>query len=137
MATGADTAPSPAALEVLELLLGGGRHYPYEKSDIGATPAAAVGASRVINAGDIAVLIGYALAETTGAASAAIRLRDGNLATGEVIARVDLLANESVRDFWTPHGVRVATGHLFLEVVSGSVEGVVFWKPQRQANYYE
>lgn len=137
MATGDVTPPSPAALEVLELLLGGGHHYPMEKTDIGATPGAAVVASRVINAGDIAVLMGYALAETTGAASAAIRLRDGNLAAGEVIARVDLLANESVRDFWTPHGVRVATGHLFLEVVSGSVEGVVFWKPVRREQYYE
>jgi hypothetical protein len=137
MATGVDTAPSPPALEVIEFLLGGGHHLPYEKTDIGPTPAAAVAASRAINAGDIAVMVGYAVCETTGAASASFRLRDGNNANGEVIARVNLLAGESVRDVLTPRGIRIFTGHLFLEWLSGSIEGVVFWKPQLHGNYYE
>ena len=134
----ADVIPPPVA-ELIEVLTSGRRwkHYPWEKTDIGPTPAAAVAASRAINIGDIAVLCGYAVAETTGTATAAIRLRDGNNANGEVIARVNLVANESVRDFWTPDGVRVFTGHLFLEVVSGSVEGVVYWKPQFEGNFYE
>lgn len=134
----ADVIPAPVA-ELFEVLSSGRRwrHYPWEKTDIGPTPAAAVSGSRAINTGDISVLTGYAVAETTGAATAAIRLRDGNNANGEVIARINLVANESVRDFWTPAGVRVFTGHLFLEVLSGSVEGVVYWTPQYEGNFYE
>lgn len=128
MATGDITPPSPAALEVLEVLLGVGRHHPYKKTDLGKTPGVAVTVSRQVFAGDVCTLYGWAVAETTGAASAAIRLRDGLDANAEVIARINLLASESDRDTFTPHGIIVSTGHLWLEVLSGSVEGVLFWR---------
>lgn len=137
MATGAEQPPSPAALEVLQVLIGGGHHYPWEKSDIGPTPAADVSASRVINAGDLAVLVGYSITEASDTGPAAIRLRDGNTNAGEVICRINLLPSESIRDTFSPVGIRVFTGHLFIEVLAGVVEGVVFWKPKRDGNYYE
>jgi len=120
--------PSPVAAEVIELLIGGG-HKPYCKTDIGPTPAAAVTASRqVIGGGDACELMGYALRETTGAATAALRLRDGNNAATEVIVAVNLAANESVRDMFTPRGLVIATGRVFLEWLSGSIEGVIYWR---------
>ena len=60
-------------------------------------------------------------------AGAAVRIHDGNNANGEVFARINLAANESVRDWYIPKGIRCFTGRVFLEVMSGSVEGVIYW----------
>lgn len=128
MATGDVTPPSPAALEILELLLGGGHHHGYRKTDLGKSPGVAVTASRQVFGGDPCTLYGWAVAETTNAATATIRLRDGSDANAEVIARINLAINESDRDMFTPHGIIISTGHLWLEVVSGSVEGVLYWR---------
>lgn len=97
------------------------------KSDIATAPGAPVVASRVVVNSDVHAVLGWAFAETTGTGGAAVRLHDGNNATSEVFARVNLAANESVRDWYIPKGIRCSTGRLFLEVVNGSVEGVVYW----------
>lgn len=110
----------------VELELGGHRR-PFHKTDIATSPAGAVTASRQVLGGDVTELVGWALAETTGLSPAAVRLRDGNSAAGEVLARINLAANESARDTFTTRGIRVFTGRVYLEVVSGSVEGVVYW----------
>lgn len=90
-------------------------------------PGLAVNASGIIiNAGVHAVL-GWAVCETSGTANAQCRIHDGNSANGEVFARINLLPNESVRDWYIPRGIRCFTGRLFLEMISGSVEGVVYW----------
>jgi hypothetical protein len=68
--------------------------------------------------------VGLSLAETSGVSSAKVRLRDGIDDTGTVIDVVTLAPNESVRDWYGPQGKRFGVG-LRLEVVSGSVEGVV------------
>jgi hypothetical protein len=111
--------------------LGGGSYtdiFTGKKTDIATSPGGAVNASRVIINSDVHAVLGWSFAETTGTTPATIRLHDGNAATGEVFARINLAANESVRDWYIPKGVRCFTGRLFLEVIAGSVEGVVYWQ---------
>lgn len=102
--------------------------FTTRKTDMSASVDGAIGASRVILGGDVRSVMGWAVAETTGAAGAALRLHDGGIATGEQFARINLAANESNREFFTPKGIRCSTGRVFLEIISGSVEGVLFWR---------
>lgn len=97
------------------------------KTDFGPTPGAAVNASRVVLNTDVHAILGWSICETSGVSNAQVRLIDGGAVGGEVFARVNLLANESVRDWYIPKGIRCFTGRLFLQVISGSVEGVVYW----------
>lgn len=70
-------------------------------------------------------LVGFALRETSGAASAVVVIRDGADATGAVLAPVTLGPGESVRDWFGPAGVNIAAG-CFVHIVSGAVEGAVY-----------
>lgn len=97
------------------------------KTDIATAPGGAVAASRQVINSDVHAILGWSFAETTNAAGATIRIHDGNQVSGEVFARINLGANESVRDWYIPKGIRCFTGRIFLEVVSGSVEGVIYW----------
>lgn len=72
-----------------------------------------------------ALLTGLALRETTGTAGAVARLHDGESASRRSIIPVSLAANESVREVVGLSGALYVTG-VFIEVVSGSVEGSVF-----------
>lgn len=74
--------------------------------------------------GDV-ILAGFAFAEATGAAPATVDLIDGNGAAGTFIARVNLLASESVRESLPYPGVHCRTG-LFVNVVAGAVLGSVW-----------
>lgn len=69
-------------------------------------------------------LHGFSLRETTGAASAIVRLHDGFDANGDLIATVSLIAAESVRD-WFEGGLAFGAG-LYAEIVSGAVEGAIY-----------
>jgi hypothetical protein len=71
-----------------------------------------------------AILMGLTVAETTGIAGAVVRIRDGTSAAGGVVEVVRLAPGESARDWYGPQGRRITNG-IYLEVVSGSVEGVV------------
>lgn len=107
----------------------GGRRWAARKSDIGSTPGAAIVASRILPAsGNVKALLGYALCETTGSQVASLRIHDGLTANTQAFARINLAANESTRDFILPYGVRCTTGELFIEMILGSVEGVIFWR---------
>jgi hypothetical protein len=101
--------------------------YTAKKTDLGATPGAAVTASRQVLNSDVHALIGWSIAETTGTAGATIRLWDGRNTTAEQFTRINLQPNESVRDWFIPRGIRCFTGAVFLQVIGGSVEGVVYW----------
>lgn len=101
--------------------------YTARKTDLAANPAGAVAASRQVLNSDVHALLGWSIAETTGTAGATIRLFDGANASGEQFTRINLQANESVRDWFIPKGIRCFTGRIFLQVISGSVEGVVYW----------
>lgn len=94
--------------------------------DIAPAPGGPVTASVQVIQGGANELCGWALTETTGTATAALRLRDGNSATSKVIARINLAANESVRDYFDAHHLEVVTGMIFLEWLSGSIEGTLW-----------
>ena len=106
----------------------GSRKWPWKKQDIALTPGGALTASRlVIEAGNVHRLLGYAVAETTGAAPAAFRLLDSTQADGSVFVRVNLAANESTRDTFGTSGLHCVSGSVYLQWISGSIEGVLFW----------
>jgi hypothetical protein len=109
---------------------GGGSYtdlFTGNKTDIALSPGGAITAGRIVINSDAHAILGWAFAETTGAAGATVRIHDGSNANGEVFARINLQANESVRDWYIPKGVRCFTGRVFVNVVSGSVEGVIYW----------
>ena len=70
-------------------------------------------------------LAGYSIRETSGTASAVVRIRDGFDNTGDILLTISLTAAESTRDWFMPGGIAFTIG-CYLEVVSGAVEGAVF-----------
>lgn len=103
-------------------------HFAWQKTDLALNVDQGVSVSRAIMSGNVRAVCGWALTEATGAATASIRLHDGNGITGEQFGRINLQANESVRDYFAPHGIRCSTGRVFCEVLSGQVEGVLYWR---------
>jgi hypothetical protein len=88
-------------------------------------PATAAGSSVDIIQGG-GVLLGWALEETTGAATARVVVGDGNVAgvPAQIIAPVRLAANESNREY--PPGGIVFRRSVTLQVTAGSVAGAVW-----------
>lgn len=119
---GADTPPE-AVLTYLRWLESQYRARPV---DIAASPGGAVGASRQVISGGASHLVGWSLAETTGAAAAVIRLRDGKGATDQVLATIRIPSGQCLPFALEHHGLCIETGNLWLEWVSGSVEGVLW-----------
>lgn len=70
-------------------------------------------------------LVGYALKETTGIATAELDLLDGTNVDGDLLAPITLAANQSVRDWFGPAGVSFGIG-LYAQLVSGSITGTVW-----------
>ena len=104
------------------------RHdHRWHKTDLAAQTGGTVSASRTVIAGDVCEFHGYAIRETTGAGAATLRLRDGN-AVGELLLPLSLAAGEADQQHISPHGVAVETGKIFLELIAGSVEGVIYWR---------
>jgi hypothetical protein len=66
---------------------------------------------------------GFSFRETSGSASATVRIYDGDTATGALLDAVQLSAGESAREFY-PGGIRAQEG-VYVDVVSGAVEGSV------------
>lgn len=118
---------TPATVEEILVHVEGKRHVAY-KVDIAPNVAGAVTSSRlVIGSGDVRSLIGWSIRETTGNAVANFRLHDGTSAANEVLANANLNQNESIRDIWYPWGIVVNTGSMWLEVITGSIEGVLYY----------
>jgi len=76
------------------------------------------------------VLHGWALANTSPAASTEIDLYDGTDTSGTVLFPVTLAANESSREWFGDRGVLFRNG-LYLNVASGGVKGCVFYRRHR------
>lgn len=73
-------------------------------------------------------LDGWAISESTGSAAAKVRIWDGTgIGAGNfLLAEIDLIAGgQSTDSLDSPAQVR--NNALFLQVVSGSVEGSVYW----------
>lgn len=73
-------------------------------------------------------LAGFSVRETTGAAGAVLRFRDGQISEGGLLLTVSLNPGESTRDWFLPNGIGFVRG-LSIEVVSGTIEGSVFLGP--------
>lgn len=73
----------------------------------------------------------WSFLETTGTARATIRLRDGSDTGAAVIVPISLSAGESTRDWLGPQGIPCRAG-VYLEVVSGSVEGSIVVAVRRE-----
>lgn len=102
--------------------------FGWKKTDLAANPATAVTASRQVLGGDVREIGGWSITETTGAAVASVRIRDGSAAIAEVVARISLAASGGSFIMPTTKGIEIATGRIFLEVIAGSVEGVIYWR---------
>lgn len=89
---------------------------------LGAEPRVLRGVSQPIS-NSPGKLAGYAIAETAGA-TALLRLRHTD-ANGDSFLPITLAANASAQAWFMPGGISFPTG-LYVEVVSGSIEGAVF-----------
>lgn len=72
-----------------------------------------------------ATLTGWSFRETTGSAGAIVRLLDGNNASAQLVAALSLSAGQALALSLAPGGLAITTG-LYVDVVSGSVEGAVW-----------
>lgn len=88
---------------------------------------AAPGASQVLD-GAGGRLAFYAFRETTGVGAAVLRLWDGSNNGGNLLLPISLNPNESIREIPGMHTLPYQVG-LFLEVVSGQIEGQVTTVP--------
>lgn len=81
-------------------------------------------------ASGVSVLTGWSVRETTGTASAVFAVWDNpSAASGISYGEVTLGPNESVRDtLASTLGVANRSGGLYLQVLSGSVKGAVFYQ---------
>lgn len=75
------------------------------------------------------VLTGWAIKETTGAAVAAMTVRDGLTSAGLTIAPINLASNESNREWFSDWGIAFSNG-LFLDITAGSISGALWIIPQ-------
>lgn len=80
--------------------------------------------------GPRAIVYGWNFTESTGAAVAAVRLWSGSSNLGTMLASIKLASGGTASQWTTGPGV-LADGGVYLEVVSGSVEGAVFVHPIR------
>ena len=70
-------------------------------------------------------IAGFSVRETTGAAAALVKLRDGADIGGDLVMTISLSAGESARDWFWPGGISLTYG-LFCEVTTGAIEGVAY-----------
>ena len=75
----------------------------------------------------VGALYGWIVAESTGTASAKIRLWDGTSNSGNYCGTVTLGENESNREWFGSNGPQLKNNAIYLEIVSGHVEGLVFF----------
>jgi hypothetical protein len=89
---------------------------------VSARAVALTGADQLVVTGG-AMYRGFSIRETAGAA-AVVRIYDGASASGTLLDTVSLVASESARELYGSCGIW-ATAGIFVDVVSGSVEGSI------------
>jgi hypothetical protein len=75
----------------------------------------------------VGTIYGWIISESTGTAAAKIRLFDGTSSSGYYIGTVTLAENESNREFFPVETPQIRNNAIYLEIVSGKVEGSVLW----------
>lgn len=75
-----------------------------------------------LTTGSFCRYLGFCIRETAGT-TATVRIREGSV-TGKILDDIQLLANESARDWYGPQGI-ISQGDLYVQLVSGTVEGSV------------
>lgn len=123
-----DIGPGYEGLETWQSL--DPRYKRAKKTDISPGIAGSLTASRlVLPGGDVVGFLGWSLRETSGTAAVSVRFHDGINPLTEVLATVAIPAAGSSVYRYDGQGVECATGRIFLEVVAGQLEGVVYWLP--------
>lgn len=88
-----------------------------------ARATALTGLDQVVSANP-SLYYGFSIRETSGSASALVRIFDhASAASGTVLDEIALAAGESAREFYNG-GIRAVNG-LYVDVVSGAVAGSV------------
>jgi hypothetical protein len=78
-------------------------------------------------AGTPQTILGWSLAESTGSAATKLRFHDGTSSSAPILdAEIELAAGGTSDQEFTD-GIEVNSGSVWLEVVSGSVEVVLYW----------
>lgn len=72
-------------------------------------------------------LFGWVICESTGSAVAKVRLWDGTSNEGNYLGAVTLGENESNREWFPFSSPQIKNNAIYLEIVSGKVEGVVWF----------
>lgn len=80
-----------------------------------------------------AVLRGWSIYETTGDGPAAALIFDGSASSPVLVSRVDLLASESTREWFSGNGILLRTG-LFVANAAGAIAGSFYLSPISHAD---
>ena len=75
----------------------------------------------------VEVLYGWIISESTGTAGAKFRLWDGTSNAGNYLGTVTLGENESNREFFPVETPAIRNNAIYLEIVSGKLEGLVMF----------
>jgi hypothetical protein len=67
---------------------------------------------------------GFSIRETSGTATAEVRIYDNTANSGTLLDTITLNADESAREWYGPQGIQYNTG-IRVDVVSGAVEGSI------------
>lgn len=90
---------------------------------VSARAVALTGGDQLVATGG-AMYRGFSIRETTGSATAVVRVYDGAGAAGTLLDTVSLGAAESARELYGSCGIWASDG-IYVDVVSGAVEGSV------------
>ncbi len=99
--------------------------YPDSGGQVAPKPASTPGAADA----DVISLVGFMVYETAGS-TAKLRLHDGLSAAAPVLTPTIALtanANSSAALIGFTNGIEINSGNVFVEVISGSVEVVLYW----------
>lgn len=124
----ATPAPEPSPTPILVIETGGMRRRlgPQRAIDLSVGGGAAVAASRQIVGGAACTLLGWSVYEPTGAAKAGFALHDGSGIGGGLLGVSQMAAAGADTETFPAPGIWVATGKIYLSILSGSVAGVLY-----------
>lgn len=125
--TGAGPGPAPAVTPIVVVI--GEPHPRVSRAvDISIGGGASVSASRQVLAGAACELTGFRVIEPTGLAKMEFQLWDGTSSGGQLLAVGGAPSGGVDYAAPTEPGVLVATGKIYLQVVSGALAGVLYWR---------